>query len=504
MPTRIQMRRDTAANWAAENPTLASGEWGFETDTGQIKIGDGVSNWAALLYVAPPDAPSDGGTYAREDGAWVDVAQAANLQLRRGTEAERVQITPLEGEPIYATDSKKFYIGDGLIPGGNEIVGAGAGGAVGQQLNPPGVFRGLTMKASGNIVIQVGSTTNYTAVRWWDGSVQIGTGSWPIYTSVFSKAVPSTGNWSKSAPKEIFAWSCVSATDATKSGNITRLNMSSTPFEEIGVTNLPNLISLGCGNTGITSLTLRNVPSLTDLTAGNNALTSLDLSDVPILATMYVNNNSLTSLDVSAAPALQVINCGDNPALAYLNLGAKPTLYSLDANSTALSSLTYSSLPALKLLSWTNSSSFISLAALFPNGVPPLLESLYLNNNNITSIDVSGLTALTRLHLEDNALTSLDVSGLTNLEELFVQYNALTSLRAVGVGQQFGGYAYPSFSWFDYGVDTSQNNLSAAALNQFYTDLVAGNGVINVSGNPGTTTDNPSIATAKGHTIYGS
>ena len=218
---------------------------------------------------------------------------------------------------------------------------------------------------------------------------------------------------------------------------------------------------------------------------------------------LYVNNNSLTSLDVSAAQALTNFVCDDNPALTYLNLGAQPTLWSFSADTTGLSSLTYSSLPELRSLSWNNNS-FISLAALFPNGVPPLLESLYLNNNNITSIDVSGLTAIQRLHLEDNALTSLDVSGLTNLRFLYVQYNALTSLRAVGVGQQFGGYAYPSFSWFDYGVDTSQNNLSAAALNQFYTDLVAGYGVINVSGNPGTTTDNPSIATAKGHTIYGS
>lgn len=46
----IQVRRDTAANWASVNPILASGEHGFETDTGKFKIGNGSTAWSALLY----------------------------------------------------------------------------------------------------------------------------------------------------------------------------------------------------------------------------------------------------------------------------------------------------------------------------------------------------------------------------------------------------------------------------------------------------------------------
>lgn len=40
------------------------------------------------------------------------------LQIRRGTDAERLTIVPNVGEPIYATDTKKLYIGDGTTPGG--------------------------------------------------------------------------------------------------------------------------------------------------------------------------------------------------------------------------------------------------------------------------------------------------------------------------------------------------------------------------------------------------
>lgn len=48
--TQIQVRRGTAAQWTSANPTLASGEWGYESDTGKVKIGNGSTVWASLGY----------------------------------------------------------------------------------------------------------------------------------------------------------------------------------------------------------------------------------------------------------------------------------------------------------------------------------------------------------------------------------------------------------------------------------------------------------------------
>lgn len=48
--TQIQVRRGTASQWTSTNPTLAAGEWGFETDTGKAKIGTGSANWTSLSY----------------------------------------------------------------------------------------------------------------------------------------------------------------------------------------------------------------------------------------------------------------------------------------------------------------------------------------------------------------------------------------------------------------------------------------------------------------------
>ena len=48
--TKIAIRRGTAAAWTSANPTLASGEPGYETDTAKIKIGDGSTAWNSLAY----------------------------------------------------------------------------------------------------------------------------------------------------------------------------------------------------------------------------------------------------------------------------------------------------------------------------------------------------------------------------------------------------------------------------------------------------------------------
>lgn len=93
---------DNAAGTATEKVTL-----------GQI---------AALAF---SDAPLGGATYGRKDGAWVDLASAAALQFRQGTNADRLAMSPVpaSGEPIYTTDGKRLFIGDGVTVGGRGLLG---------------------------------------------------------------------------------------------------------------------------------------------------------------------------------------------------------------------------------------------------------------------------------------------------------------------------------------------------------------------------------------------
>lgn len=79
---RIQLRRDTAANWTAANPVLLAGEAGVETDSGRLKIGNGTQQWTDLEYLAGDAAnglPTGGdpgnvllkSSYDNYDSSWV-------------------------------------------------------------------------------------------------------------------------------------------------------------------------------------------------------------------------------------------------------------------------------------------------------------------------------------------------------------------------------------------------------------------------------------------------
>ena len=55
-----QLRRDTALRWGEVNPVLALAEPGYETNTGYMKIGDGITPWNQLPYFVPQGTTDDG------------------------------------------------------------------------------------------------------------------------------------------------------------------------------------------------------------------------------------------------------------------------------------------------------------------------------------------------------------------------------------------------------------------------------------------------------------
>ena len=51
MATRIQVRRGTTTQWNTADPILNEGEIGYNSNLGQIKVGDGTSIWSDLDYL---------------------------------------------------------------------------------------------------------------------------------------------------------------------------------------------------------------------------------------------------------------------------------------------------------------------------------------------------------------------------------------------------------------------------------------------------------------------
>ena len=126
----------------------------------------------------------------------------------------------------------------------------------------------------------------------------------------------------------------------------------------------------------------------------------------------YDEAEAVTSLDVSERGIIDMTGIE-----AFVNLGI------LGCNLNQLTSLDVSGVTALTDLScWSN-----QLASLDVSGCIALIE-LNCTDNQLTSLDISNNTALLLLQCEFNQLTSLDVSNNTALYFLFCSGNQLTSL----------------------------------------------------------------------------
>jgi len=115
----IQIRRDTASNWTSTNPTLASGELGFETDTEKLKLGDGSTAWTSLSYYTLATlgyAPLSGATFTGVLNATGGLqlsgtsitADATELNVLDGVTADKDEINKLDGYTGDVTDLNKL------------------------------------------------------------------------------------------------------------------------------------------------------------------------------------------------------------------------------------------------------------------------------------------------------------------------------------------------------------------------------------------------------------
>lgn len=115
--TQIQTRRGTAASWTSTNPTLAAGEFGYETDTGKFKIGNGSTAWAALAYTAAATAV----TYlfnATSGQTTFSGADANGLTLAYTVGAEQVYLNgvlQVRGSDYTATNGTSIVLASGAL-----------------------------------------------------------------------------------------------------------------------------------------------------------------------------------------------------------------------------------------------------------------------------------------------------------------------------------------------------------------------------------------------------
>lgn len=102
------------------------------------------------------------------------------LKLRRGTNAERLTITPEIGELIYTTDTKRLYVGDGATAGGNVVTG------INDIVDDTSPQLGGNLDLNGNDITGTGNI-NITGTITATGNINLGDGAGGDIISVGGK-----------------------------------------------------------------------------------------------------------------------------------------------------------------------------------------------------------------------------------------------------------------------------------------------------------------------------
>lgn len=276
---QMQQRRDTAANWTSANPTLLSGELGYETDTKKFKVGDGTSAWSAIAYVpgfaisAYPLAAADIANGVIADAQISSTAEIAVSKLANGT-ANQVLVTNSDGATVSFSDNLSL---DGLL------------GVVGEA-----VFLSQ-VRIEGNLTVNGTTTTiDSTTLVVEDKNIEIGKVSTPTDTTADGGGITLKG-----ATDKTINW--VDATDAWTFSE--HLNIASAKEFRIAGTKVLDATSLGSAVVG-SSLTsvgtiatgVWNGTPIATAYIADDAVTADKLANTAVTAGSY----TLSSITVDA------------------------------------------------------------------------------------------------------------------------------------------------------------------------------------------------------------
>ena len=121
MAIKIKLRRDTAANWVANNPLLLNGEIGIETDTLKFKIGNGSQRWNAInFYAFKTGAPN--GIATLDSTGKIPASQLPTFNTIEDLEqaiqesfSSKTTSDITEGTNLYFTNARSIAAGQGVF-----------------------------------------------------------------------------------------------------------------------------------------------------------------------------------------------------------------------------------------------------------------------------------------------------------------------------------------------------------------------------------------------------
>ena len=189
---------------------------------------------------------------------------------------------------------------------------------------------------------------------------------------------------------------------------------------------------------GISKIDVSMLPKLQYLDCTGNSIKDIDISNNKELTFLNCSRNFLKELDVTSNTKLETLTCEWNQ-LSTLNLAKNTSLEYLNCANNQIGKLDISQTKMSYLLGNDNRISEFNLGEKVfdtPGGADkkPYLY-LKLNNNKITSIDLSKQINLAWLEITNNELSSLDISDCTGLGGVLFNDNKVSTLNISNISR---------------------------------------------------------------------
>jgi hypothetical protein len=311
MAAVIQFRRDTASAWTSANPTMASGEIGFETDTSKFKIGDGSTAWSSLGYSSLPST-----AFAKSDFTAKGQLLGASASGTTGILAAGTNDYVLTADSTQTLGIKWAAATTGDITGvtaGTNISGGGTSGTVTVNLaidaaveagsSGSGVDVTFHSSTAGDYMMWDASeekliiegTNGATALDVSDGNVVIGDGTLTVGSdgagedvTFYSDTAGDAFVWDSSAEKLT-----ITGTDSQTALDIADGNVSIT--DGLTVTGTTALSTTGFGDGTVSKAMMKDYSETTNAIGATSASQAIDLEDGNVVtATLSVATTTFT------------------------------------------------------------------------------------------------------------------------------------------------------------------------------------------------------------------
>ena len=171
---------------------------------------------------------------------------------------------------------------------------------------------------------------------------------------------------------------------------------------------------------------LDNLEKLDWVDLSGNYLESISIKSCHDLSRIYCNsnNNKLKLLNIEASTHITEIQCSNNDKLSgFSDFTLYKNLRSLLCENNNLNSINISGLSSLEVL-WCGDNNLSSLDLSSCTN----LYSLSCGNNNFTKLDLTNNPKLYYLACNRTPLVSINISNCSKLKNLYLGYNALTTL----------------------------------------------------------------------------